>query len=60
MGYLGFALIILSPILGVFFSRIYTYLNSLLGLMAIDANFTSTSLVFVSIGIILILKNTDE
>lgn len=60
MNYLGYIIILLSPILGGFFSGIYVFLTSWSGLIPIDSLATSTSVVFAILGLIVVLNDDKE
>ncbi|MDZ5253894.1 hypothetical protein [Clostridium sp. LIBA-8841] len=60
MNYLGYIIILLSPILGAFFSEIYVFLTSWIIPGDINPFVTSTSVVFAILGLIIVLNDDKE
>ncbi|EGT3616337.1 hypothetical protein FHH43_08835 [Clostridium perfringens] len=60
MNYLGYIIILLSPILGLFFSEVYVFLTSFLPWMSADYFVTATSVVFAVLGLIVVLNDEKE
>lgn len=57
---MGYIIILLSPILGAFFSEVYVFLTSFIGPVSSDSFVTATSVVFAILGLIVVLNDNKK